>query len=59
MYLCYDIDEAFDKFIKESQVNTEDDRHTVSVVVQKYRFQSWAYAVGLMSLLGARKPLHD
>jgi hypothetical protein len=28
-------------------------------LLQNYRFQSWAYSVGLSTLLGTRRPLHD
>jgi hypothetical protein len=41
------------------QARRKDQRGTEALLVQKYRFQSWAYVVGLMTMLGARQPLHE
>ncbi|EHK96615.1 hypothetical protein M7I_7665 [Glarea lozoyensis 74030] len=53
------VDKAFDNMIKHLQARTVNPRETDTLIIQKYRLQSWAYAVGLISLLGARQPLHE
>ncbi|KFY69602.1 hypothetical protein V496_00117 [Pseudogymnoascus sp. VKM F-4515 (FW-2607)] len=57
--LVCDIEHAFDTVIKTFQARKKEQRDTETLLVQKYRFQSWAYAIGLITMLGARQPLHE
>ncbi|KAK4982355.1 hypothetical protein LTR50_007760 [Elasticomyces elasticus] len=56
---AYNIERKFNATIKTLQARIAEQRYAETLLIQKYRFQSWAYAVGLITLLGARKPLHE
>jgi hypothetical protein len=53
------IDNSFEALIKINQTRKSENGDTELLILQKYRFESWAYAVGLITILGTRQPLHE
>lgn len=56
--LVHEIDGAFDEVIWAFRAQQKLKHETEALVIQKYRFQSWSYVIGLGTMLGARQPLH-
>ena len=57
--LARDIDNGFERCIKTLQSLKLEQTHAEVLVVQRHRFQSWAYGIALADILGRRQPLHE
>ncbi|KAH6668855.1 hypothetical protein B0J14DRAFT_151694 [Halenospora varia] len=56
--LVLEITSTFDDILKDMQTLDEYQSQYREMIAEKYRFQSWAYVVGLVTVLAARQPLH-
>ncbi|KAH8671939.1 hypothetical protein BGZ60DRAFT_349654, partial [Tricladium varicosporioides] len=59
-HLVLEITSTFDDVLRGMQTLGEYQSQYQEIIAEKYRFQSWAYVVGLVTILAtARQPLHE